>query len=774
MIVKDGLEDLKRLAPMVEPFIDEWVVVMPPKDPAISWAKANGIKVVVKDLTQTVEPDVLQRFKDEFNLDLNPEYRLFNFAKARNLSLEKCKSDYVLWLDADDTPHGLDNMQKLIRDYPDVDVFDVTYDYFKDEEGNSVSDHIRERLFKNNGLLEWKGGELGLIHETALPKDNTNPIRLVVDDNIMLIEHKSDHQLQSSNRNYVALAYEYVKTNGSDPRTTYYLGIELFNRSMFHHCISILKEYVARSGWDEEKYHAYLKIAEAYRMLRSPDSSINAYLVAIKELPNYPHAYLGLGEVYHEQEDWARSTEFILTGLQKNIPKTKYVVDKTALMFRPCMYVALNYLQLGKPKDAYQWFMKGARINPAHQWVGEHVDIFEEAKDLDDYVRAFVKLGTLSKKLYPKTLGKLAEVVPDELMDQEILMNFKWSHTIPKIWSAKSIVFFCSSAFEEWGPESLEKGCGGSEEAIIQLSKRLAGLGWEVVVYNNCIREQTKDGVKWVRYERFNPRDMFNVLVCWRNNVLPDVRTASQKYIDMHDVPMGHFYGKEALGSATVLVKSQYHRSLFVGVPDEQFRVIPNGVVTEQFKDAKKVKNNLVWTSSYDRGLENLLEMWADVKKSVPDATLDVYYGFNLFDNTPWGQKPEGRAWKAKMLALLDQDGITDHGRVGSDVVAEAYKKADVWAYPTRFPEIDCITATKAMAAGCVPIATDYAVMKERNQGIMIEGDIETEEVKQRFKNELIALLKDDKRKEEIRSKLDVSQYDWEEISKQWDEEFNK
>jgi glycosyltransferase involved in cell wall biosynthesis len=161
--------------------------------------------------------------------------------------------------------------------------------------------------------------------------------------------------------------------------------------------------------------------------------------------------------------------------------------------------------------------------------------------------------------------------------------------------------------------------------------------------------------------------------------------------------------------------------------------------------------------------------MWADVRKEVPDATLDVYYGFALYDQTPWGKRPEGQVWKQKMLKLLDQPGVTDHGRVGTTEVAEAYKKADVWAYPTRFPEIDCITATKAMAAGCVPIATDYAVMKERNQGVVVEGDIEQKKVQEKFKQELITLLKDEERKKKIRESLDVQSYDWDEIANQWD-----
>jgi glycosyltransferase involved in cell wall biosynthesis len=431
-------------------------------------------------------------------------------------------------------------------------------------------------------------------------------------------------------------------------------------------------------------------------------------------------------------------------------------------------------LQLGKQRDAYEWFLATAKMNPKHPWVKQYAPLFMEAKDLDDYVKSFVKLGQLSQRLYPRTLSKLADAVPDELKDQELLMDFKWRYTTPKIWSDKSVVFFCSSAFEDWGPESLEKGCGGSEEAVIQLTKRLVKLGWEVTVYNNCINERTVDDVKWVRYERFNPRDMFNVLISWRNNMFLDARTASKKYIDMHDVPDPRFYTEDAVEGVKILVKSQYHRGCFPDLKDDKFIIIPNGIDSAQFKNSKRVKNNLVWTSSYDRGLDILLEMWPDIKKEVHDATIDVAYGFNLFDTTPWGMKPEGQAWKQRMLRLLEQDGVTHHGRLGTNEVAELYKKADVWAYPTDFAEIDCITATKAMAAGAVPIATEWAALKERNQGVRIEGFIQEPAVKDEFKKQLIALLKDEDRKEELRDKMDVTKYDWDNIANQWNEEFKK
>lgn len=773
MIVKDGLEDLKRLKPIVSPYIDEWIVVMPPGDEAIDWAKKNDIKVIVKDFTQGIHPDVLQEIKGKFGMTVAHDYRLFNFTDARNESFKHATSDYIMWLDADDEPVGMENLKILIEN-SSADMFDAVYDYAKDEEGNSISDHIRERVIKNNGRFSWKGGKLGLIHETILADEDFTPLTLGLDKKHFYIKHDSDHQDESSERNFIALLFEYITTKAEDPRTIYYLGSELFNHKFYEQSIKIMQEYVQRGGWDEERYRAWIRIGEAYHQLGDRESGRNAYLEATKELPYYPDAYLSLGESYWSEEDWTKAIEFTMTGLQKPLPQTKSALDITRYTFRPLIYMSLAYLQLGKQAEAYKWYAKAKKLNPKHKWVKEYSGMMEEAKDLDDYVKSFVKLGQLSQRLYPKTLSKLAEVVPDELKDQELLMDFKWRYSMPKVWSNKSVVFFCSTTYEDWGPESLETGCGGSEEAVIQLSRQLTKLGWEVTVYANCIKEGKVDGIDWIRFERFNPRDMFNILVSWRNNIF-SARNYVKKFVDMHDVPDLKFYSPEAVGRSKILAKSEYHRSLLPGLPDENFKIIPNGIDPEQFSyETEKVPNSLVWTSSYERGLENLLQMWPDIRKEVPDATIDIYYGFNTFDVSPWGKSPKGQAWKAKMIELFEQDGVTEHGRVGTDDIAKAYMKAEVWAYPTSFPEIDCITATKAQASRVIPVTTDYAVLKERNQGIMIKGDINDDIVKEEFKRELIALLKDDKLKEEISKKLDVSAYSWENVAKQWDEEFNR
>lgn len=770
MIVKDGLEDLKRLQPIVEPYIDEWIVIVPPNDPALDWEQ-DSIKIIPQLHTQPMDKKVLK----EMNLRLPgfhipDSYQLFNFADARNASFAEATGTHILWLDADDNPKGLKNLREIVES-SDADMFEAVYDYGKDEEGNSISDHIRERVIKNEGNFEWKGSELGLIHETIVPKGMFAPYIYNIEDKDFYVEHLSQHVGESSDRNLIALLYEYLKTDGKDARTTFYLGTELFNHRMYAESINVMLEYVKVGGWDEERFRAWLSIAEAHAQLGDSNSSRNAYLEAQKELPNRPDSYLGLGESYYETGDYVKAIDYMMTGLSKPLPDTKHSVDKMKYSFRPSVYIALASIELGRQEEAFKWFVKAAKMNPSHPWIDQYKGLFVEAKDLDDYVKSFVKLAQISKRLYPRTVGKLAEVIPDELMGQEILFDFKRRFSAPKVWPDNSIVYYCSSVLEDWGPDSLKTGCGGSEEAVIHLTKRWAAMGYEVTVFCNCPEEKTVDGVKWLRYERFNPRDIFNILISWRNNVFIESRVARKKLIDVHDVPDNHYYQPEQVKNAKIMVKSNFHRKLFPQLPDDQFVVIPNGIDKSQFAHIpEKTKNNLVWTSSYDRGLVHLLEMWPDILKEVPDATLDIAYGWQLLDSSPFGQSEGGQAFKARMIELMDQKGITHHGRLNSVDVSTLYLKADVWAYPTDFMEIDCITATKAMAAKCVPITTDYAVMAERNQGIIIKGDIK--DTKKMFKQNLVDLLKDEKRKEAIRNKIDVSEFDWDKTAKKWTELF--
>ena len=128
-------------------------------------------------------------------------------------------------------------------------------------------------------------------------------------------------------------------------------------------------------------------------------------------------------------------------------------------------------------------------------------------------------------------------------------------------------------------------------------------------------------------------------------------------------------------------------------------------------------------------------------------------------------------AWKEQMVKLMQQPGITDHGRIPQPDLVKEYEKSGVFAYPAHFGEINCISAIKAQAYGCEPVVVSYAALKETVQfGRKVDGDIYDQETKEAYKKELIDALKnpmeETKRKEMMKSIRE--KYGWEKLAQEW------
>ncbi|MBU2572447.1 MAG: glycosyltransferase, partial [Gammaproteobacteria bacterium] len=168
------------------------------------------------------------------------------------------------------------------------------------------------------------------------------------------------------------------------------------------------------------------------------------------------------------------------------------------------------------------------------------------------------------------------------------------------------------------------------------------------------------------------------------------------------------------------------------------------------------MRNNqwCIYTSSYDRGLEHLLKMWPEIKAVVPKAELHIFYGWQLFVQF-YRDNPASMGWKSGMDKLMLADGITHHDRVSQPEIEKWYKKCGVWAYPTHFGEISCISAMKAQAWGAIPVCTDFAALKTTVKfGKKIDGDIYDQETKDKYKTALIEALTNEKWQEEVRPEM--------------------
>lgn len=183
------------------------------------------------------------------------------------------------------------------------------------------------------------------------------------------------------------------------------------------------------------------------------------------------------------------------------------------------------------------------------------------------------------------------------------------------------------------------------------------------------------------------------------------------------------------------------------------------------------------YTSSYDRGLEHLLKIWPEIKKEVPQATLHCCYGWQLFVRF-YSNNPASMGWKAKMDEMMKADGIIHHGRLSQAKLKELMETCGLWTYPTHFGEINCISAMKAQAYGCVPVYINYAALQTTVQyGIKVDGDIYEKEIREKYKEELIKALKDHAWQESVRGPMmewAQKKFPWSNVAKQWSDEFKR
>lgn len=198
-------------------------------------------------------------------------------------------------------------------------------------------------------------------------------------------------------------------------------------------------------------------------------------------------------------------------------------------------------------------------------------------------------------------------------------------------------------------------------------------------------------------------------------------------------------------------------------------------------------RHKLLYSSSYDRGLQYLLFMWEDIKNEYPEAELHICYGWENFDKLA-GNNPERMKWKEKMELLMQQDGITHHGRISKEELNKLMDECGILAYSTDFFEISCLNVLHAQKHGCVPVVcnqtfkTDYgtdtttALDENVYAGIKVDGDIREEKTQKSYMVALMNLMCNPPEWERL-SKLGMSgwkKFSLENMALKWGDEFNK
>ena len=400
--------------------------------------------------------------------------------------------------------------------------------------------------------------------------------------------------------------------------------------------------------------------------------------------------------------------------------------------------------------------------------------------------------NVITKKFYPsqETVRKLTGEKLDELGRHDVVENNDKSQGRDP--NKKTIVFVNFTANPFAGDELEKRGVGGAETDVINLSRIFANnYPLNVHVFCNCPTPGIYDNVVYhdVTTSLHDLQSLnADLLISSRNtsifnnyNFKKDFN-AKKVCLWAHDMagdPVWIDFEKAYPYIDYIFAVSEWHKNdilkKYSFAEEEKFFVARNGVDSYKFRNqyrTDKIPGRLIYSSTPYRGLEILAEVFPEIKKRVPHATLHAYSSFDVYGKEYIKQNDDFQWLYDK---LKNMDGVSWFESIPQKDLAVEQMKAELLAYPNIFPETSCLTVMECQAAGTPTVTSNYAALQETvpdNCGIKINGNPHSKEYKEQFVNDVVSMLTDKDKWNEYHNnclKLDVS---WKTVAEEWIKEF--
>lgn len=292
-----------------------------------------------------------------------------------------------------------------------------------------------------------------------------------------------------------------------------------------------------------------------------------------------------------------------------------------------------------------------------------------------------------------------------------------------------TIDFFLGPAGQSWSPmDAITKGLGGSETMAIRNASRLAEMGWRVRVFAAVPHEQAAHGVEYLPYWMHDPTEEVDALIVSR---IPGYLqalggrgafNAGRVYLWLHDAAYEDLE-RHVDYDGVWCVGEWQARHLFGDRWEEDATVVPNGIGRHDYDGNPDLSFDeraprVVYSSSPDRGLEHLLQMWPQIHRLCEERGVEpelvIAYGFTSTYEAAAQADPSLATLRARIeAAAASMPGVRLTGSIGQPELHKLQRESRVWAYPTAFPEVSCITAMEAQAAGMAIVATRVAALRD-------------------------------------------------------------
>jgi glycosyltransferase involved in cell wall biosynthesis len=375
----------------------------------------------------------------------------------------------------------------------------------------------------------------------------------------------------------------------------------------------------------------------------------------------------------------------------------------------------------------------------------------------------------------------------------------------------KKVVIWCGPAWEHWNHITVSKGMGGSETWATYLAREFVKLGYLTTIYNDLLCEDGS-GTVLDPVKDDSGKLIGNVVYRNHTNLLEDTKYdiidyfiasrstepfnwnihAMQRYVMVHDIWISGDpkYDIKAWAVQKFAYLSEWHKDFLIqhhNMPADKMFMTSNGIDLSLYSDVDSIpkKNMMVFSSSPDRGLYQLLKMFPIIRERVPDFELYVAYGWLNWETAAKSRNDQvSMDLIDKIKKMMLQPGVTYLGRISKTELAKYQKQAKVWLFSSWFQETQCITSIENGAsknavlipalAGLTTTMKDSAIFLNP-EGLTRDNDYPPEFVN-KFIDESVKLLTNEEYRKEWADKAykKAITYTWDKIAADWVKHFNE
>lgn len=318
----------------------------------------------------------------------------------------------------------------------------------------------------------------------------------------------------------------------------------------------------------------------------------------------------------------------------------------------------------------------------------------------------------------------------------------------------------CNKCLPFHGNSLEERPLGGIETAVIRLADALGELGNDVFV---CTDDPYPSNpptalTTYLPLSQANRITEADVLISVRDwlplsLVIPGTLRffwTGDAYDQVHTFGIGDKRVWSRLNA--VLITSPWQAKTFAATADfplERCRILPYGIHLPYFMgEETRIRKRLVYSSTPFRGLAHVPRLFRRVQESHPDATINIFSGYKVYDNGSGNNiaPQQLREYEAILEECRKTPGVTISDSIRQEQLAREFMKSSVLFYPNTFAETFCITAAEAITAGCVPVTSRLGALPTTvgEDGILIDGTPGTQSYDDAFVAATNRLLADD------------------------------